>query len=437
MTQSRKRILIGACVLAGLIAIWIGWRVYVFTAGSTLQVVPTTTVVNGPMRSDGSLDFEAALHQQASAGVTPENNMAVLLANTLGPGEVPGELRERYYQYLGIPELPERGDYFVSQETFAQQITDSPTPHGEKYFALLDEMSVAQERPWTRNEHPRVLAWIEVNQEHLKLIDQASLRSHFYLPMVSAEGLLAAPLPLLQDLRVVVRLLVSRAMLRIAEGELDGAASDLLICHRLAALVGRNSPVIGNLVAIAMDSMATTSDQVLLAQPLTAEQIQRFQKEILAQPNITEMAATIDQYERLTALDAMQALWRGTSALSENKQFLRLSKVDINIALRRFNAYFDTLLTAMRTEGVQNRLRAIESLDAEQKAQTKELFTFKKVATRLLWSSRKEVHESIADVFLRFVSTPSVHVQIAEDRARMRRELLRLGLALALYRAKH
>ncbi|MDB5335487.1 MAG: hypothetical protein JWN70_1106 [Planctomycetaceae bacterium] len=436
MTKTIRRVLIGAGVLSCLLAIEIGWRVYVFTSSSRLKVGPDTTVVEGPVRDDGTVDFEAALHQRSAAGITPENNAAIPLGMAFGTALIPTNLRERYFQYLGIPEPPELDEYFVTPQAFAQHLTQSPSRNGEKYYALLDEIGVTQLRPWKRHEHPEIFAWIEGNEPYVKLIEEASLRSHFYAPLVTAEGLMNAPLPLLEELRGAVRLLHSRAMLRIAEEDLDGASADLLTCHRLANLVGRNSVVIGNLVAIAQEATAIEGDRVWLSQPLNLEQIQRFQAVISALPHVTDVSSTIDRYERFMSLDSMQSLWRGTSSLGEPGEFLRFSRIDINVAMRRINRHYETLVIAMRQAGARDRLKAVQQLDAASMTQLKEAFFASKLAGNLLWKSRTAVTEWMADIFLRLVAPATVQLQIAEERSRMRRDLLQVALALARYHAK-
>ena len=41
-----------------------------------LKPGPKTTVITGPLRPNGTVDYAAALNEECSAGVTPENNAA-------------------------------------------------------------------------------------------------------------------------------------------------------------------------------------------------------------------------------------------------------------------------------------------------------------------------------------------------------------------------
>lgn len=97
-----------------------------------------TTRVAGPLRPDGSVDFVAALNARLSEGVTPENNAAVVLWRAMGPPpHSKDEYRGRFFKLLGIPPLPEQGEYFLRLHRQTGQ-----TGHGETYADRLD-----RERP--------------------------------------------------------------------------------------------------------------------------------------------------------------------------------------------------------------------------------------------------------------------------------------------------
>ncbi|MCH7989760.1 MAG: hypothetical protein IID46_11520, partial [Planctomycetes bacterium] len=90
-----------------------------------LTISKETTYLTEPLAKDGYINYERALNEQLSKGVTPENNAAVLFLRAYGPRDLPdfvfrthrlersNELRVRYFKMLGIEPLPEKGDYFV------------------------------------------------------------------------------------------------------------------------------------------------------------------------------------------------------------------------------------------------------------------------------------------------------------------------------------
>ena len=113
-----RRIVGGLAVLGFIV-----WRVFVLFVGSKLEIGPETTFVSGPLTADGRIDYETALHEQLSEGVTPDNNAAVLIDRAFGPAAISGpdaistSMRARYFERLGIESLPEQGDYVVTSIT--------------------------------------------------------------------------------------------------------------------------------------------------------------------------------------------------------------------------------------------------------------------------------------------------------------------------------
>jgi hypothetical protein len=75
-----------------------------------------TTYILEPLRPDGYVDCIAGINQWCSAGVTPENNAAVPLLRAVGPKSIAIATRKRFFQLLGIPDLPEEGPYLVAIE---------------------------------------------------------------------------------------------------------------------------------------------------------------------------------------------------------------------------------------------------------------------------------------------------------------------------------
>ena len=77
-----------------------------------------TTYITEPLRKDGYPDYVAVLNRRCSEGVTPENNSAVLFWKAMGPGSIDDQYREKYFRMLGIPPLPEKGDYFIPLDKY-------------------------------------------------------------------------------------------------------------------------------------------------------------------------------------------------------------------------------------------------------------------------------------------------------------------------------
>ena len=86
-----------------------------------VTISKATTYITEPLRQDGYPDYVAALNQRFSRGVTPQNNAAVLFWKAVGPSSINKKRRAEYFQMLGIPPLPEEGDYLVDLFSYADQ----------------------------------------------------------------------------------------------------------------------------------------------------------------------------------------------------------------------------------------------------------------------------------------------------------------------------
>lgn len=429
--------LITWAVCLTVLTVWGLWRTYELFYMPRLKTGPATSVVTGPLKTDGTLDFEAALHQRVAANMTVENNATVLLDRAFGPLTMPSELRPRFTSYLGITEQPTVGDNLIDEQAYASERLKIADQSSEAIQALLDEMSRGLAAPWTRAELPRVAEWIDSNAEPLQLIEQASFRLALYMPLVSNGPLWKAPLPLLKPLATAGRLLASRALLNISEGRFDVAIKDLLVCHRLAGLLGHSSTADGILLATSIDALAIHCSQYLLSQPLTILQIKHYQSKLTALPElITNLAETLNNSTRLETLDGLQAAAHSPQLRRELLGFDRLSRLDLNTAFRRSNRYFDLVQLTLQEQGVKNRLEALDTFrsagDRSLRRAARQLF----FARRLVWSTRRSFSNAMTDVILRQIVPDISQLQLAADRAQQRRELLHAGLALAAYRTQ-
>ena len=222
-----------------------------------ITISPETTVFTEPLKPNGDVDFIAAVDDRLSEGVTPENNAVVLLVEAFGPGEIRAENRSEFFAKLGVPALPEVGDYLIGEYAYAKELADSSGQHvGDVSEAFFENRAEASSRPWTRDEFPEVAAMLERNSEALDLVVQASRRPRYYSPLIADEEfpmLIGVLLPIEQQQREGVRQLTARAMLKLEEGDAEGAWEDLLACHRLARRLSESWSLIGGLVAIAID----------------------------------------------------------------------------------------------------------------------------------------------------------------------------------------
>ncbi len=403
--------------------VWLALVCFDFFGGSKLVVGPETTFVNGPLTTEGLIDYEAALHERLSVGVSPDNNAAVLLDRAFGPAAISPHLRVRYFKWLGIEPLPERGDYVVNQAAFAQQKLGGVPDVAERQATIFDELRRAQQRPWTRDECPLAAEWLAANEKPLELIEAATKRSNFYAPLVKAEQL-AVGESNIQSVREAARLLVTRAMFRLGEDDVAGAWSDLLACHRLARLLGqRPQSTIVFLVAVAVDAAATAGDAALIAHGLSVEQARLCLADHTALPEIISVVEVLQLGERLVCLDSMQSTSVGAG-------------FDLNVTLRRVNSRFDDSIAAMKLKDNQKRREALDKLSADLNQRAKTNRQPLRLVAGFVISPRKAISNSVSDTLIAMMEPVFAQALKSDDRVRIKSDLVRVGFALAACRAE-
>jgi hypothetical protein len=293
-------------------------------AGPAFTLSKETTYITEPLRKDGYPDYIAALNQLQSKGVTPENNAAVMFWKAAGPNAISEKTRKRHFELLGIPPLLEKGDYFVTSSDFCerQKADKKLTPDELKKWeegTLLIQYETARERPWSKKDFLIWAEWLAANEKPLAMMAEACRRPRYYDPLLASAGdngwLIAVLLPGAQKSRDFARALTSRAMLRIQEGRIDEAWTDLLTCHRLGRLIGQGPTIIECLVGIVIDGMAQTGDQAMLQHAeLTAAQLANMRTELAQLPPMSKMADKVDVAERMMFLDDVLAIARGDAS---------------------------------------------------------------------------------------------------------------------------
>ncbi len=147
-----------------------------------------------------------------------------------------------FFDALGIPPLPESGDYLEGWETYARDVPETEYPKADSpdwnpLDNFLQQQELASQRPWRRDEFPHVAKWLDANNDRLDRIAQAVERTRSYFPVVRQGHpplLLNACWNALDGARRAATALSVRAMLRLEEGDFEGAWDDLYAIRRLA-----------------------------------------------------------------------------------------------------------------------------------------------------------------------------------------------------------
>ncbi|HUS38957.1 MAG TPA: hypothetical protein VMX74_05880 [Pirellulales bacterium] len=350
---------------------------------TAVTLAKETTRITEPLRKDGYPDYVAALDRQAKQGVTPQNNVAVVLFQELGPGEVSEEMSAAFFRGLGIDPVPADGEYLVSFSEFLEQKGIEAQRRAEIEDNFYD--SLDSQAPWSQEDFPLVAEWLATYEQHLDRIVRGSKRSRYYSPMMLDEEtphlLIAVLLPSLSHFRTASRPLHARAMLRLGEGNIDDAWSDLLACHRLARLVGQGPFLIDVLVSSAIERPAIRGIAGLAHHgKLTAEQVKKFRAQLDALPKAPRVADVMDQGERYMFLDcgcamARDGLYHLTSTLASGDvdvqqtawgdilKTLSRQAIDWDVVLRTGNAGYDRLVGVARAKDHSERAKRMQKLE--------------------------------------------------------------------------
>lgn len=410
-----------------------------------------TTYIVEPLKKDGRVDYVAALDRRFREGVTPENNAAVLMWKAVGPAEISTRDRAKYFKMLGIPPLAEKGNYFVDYDKYV------PRPrHGSNKESITDDqMKQATRRPWTKREFPVLAEWLAVNEKPLTLAFEASKRPRRYAPLLG-PSVICILLPDVQQYSHVASALCARAMLRLGEGKLDEAWSDLLACHRLARLVGQGPTFVEAVVALSIDREACAGDQAVLQYVhLTADQAARMRADLDRLPAMPSMADKIDAGERFTYLNIITDIsHEGNTSLAgfsimsgpddvnmedAVKSLIRHSShatIDSDHVLRQGNSWYDRIADACRKPQGAERRAAFRQLDKDLRELYKKAADTKSFEKAMPVDPRKALSEQFSNVFLTLFLPKMRNLQ-CENHWSMRLELDKLGFALAAYRADH
>ena len=141
-----------------------------------VPVSKETTYVTGPLDKDGYIDYEAALNERLSKGITPEKNANVLIWKVLGPTPYREKVMPaEFFKRLGMDEPAKGGKYFIGLDEFMK---------GTVKLELYKRGAIDR-WPWAANDFPRVAEWLNANEAALALTIEATKRPDFFNPFVT------------------------------------------------------------------------------------------------------------------------------------------------------------------------------------------------------------------------------------------------------------
>ncbi len=424
-----------------------------------LVVSPETTVITGPLRADGTVDYIKYHNDMLSEGVTNDNNAFVPLLSIIGPDMLDADHLGAIRRQLGLPETGDPFPDFVTIDSVKRELrqrqieqypdTFDPDKAGD---ALQDQYDLAMEHPWSREQYPKLVAWLESNRQQLDLLRSATRRERYYAPPKigdDTDSLWDVLAPDVSIHRAFAETLIIRANLRIGRGEYQEAAEDILTAHRLAALLrSENIPFIGHLVGTTIRGLACNVLTPLVHNPQTPQTTLRYVLDELNQTKPSTNWREHVQHETLGGVSLAQYYYRSRDkpVLVDDDSLTghALRRCDINQVMKELSTLQRELANAADIQPMQKRHHAYDTIIARIENDylpryEHEHSTIGKV-TRFL-SPRAIQRERLNDVAVAHLGIiqvfPHSRGERLVSRADARLMLCRIAVALRLYAHAH
>ena len=418
------------------LAVLVFLRVAVEFVPTRIEIGPETTVIDGPLRPDGTVDYAAVLDEHWSAGVTPEENAVVDLVRAFGPDFLRQESLEESLSILGLAERPPAGPFAVSfKQLLEEEGIQSNSTQG---VAAWGEYNDAYSSPWTVEERPRISRWLALNEQPLRHIVAASRKSAYYYPNAvdPSRPYLFTWIPP-EQLNSAVGLLGTKAMLEVGSGRPDQAIVYALAGHRLARLVSRTEsffyPPRFQAAALECD------EAIVLSGGLSLEEIRNCREEIAMFSSFVDPVRETDVLWRYCKLDNVQAAYLGVDGLYGRVVYPgkdpEPGEFDPNITMRICNQAVDDLVSAWQTTDRTTRMLAVSDLERRLTAPS-DVNEFDRILGRVTGGS-VPAGRAFADVVRRKWLSSITSLPQEADKRSARQILVETGYALAEYRAVH
>ena len=419
-----------------------------------IEIGPDTTRITGPLTAAGYPDYFAALNTELSRGVTSGNNAAPFLISLLpkgikpptdqwtSPGLPTEKWRKDVLDYLGQPE-PSVDSALVN---YGEWLTRKGITDEQEHSRREDEIVIMQHNPWRAAEHPEWKQWVDANAAALALLEQAVKRDRYYVPLLGPNGktsgshpgnIITVILPSLGTYRGASQLLLTRAMLRLGEGDTAGFLQDVVATLKLARLVAQGGTIIEHLVAVAIEGSAHQAiQQAATGDALDRASAQRLAALLTSLPPLTSLAHSLDFAERFMFLDSVCMIAeRGPDGIREispepaDRRPISaaiekyLIPINCNGTMRTGNLYYDRFVGALAEPIYQRQKAQFDAIEHD-------IFAFRS----------QNIVKQIDDPGMLLVSillTPITHISQNCLVVSVSSDLSALTLQLRLYKIDH
>ncbi|PAY16796.1 hypothetical protein CKO51_24965 [Rhodopirellula sp. SM50] len=352
---------------------------------SRIKIDRETTFLTGPLRTDGTVDYAAGINARMKQGVTPENNVCVLLCEAMQPLEA-WDMPPEYFKEIGRTPPPKDRSYV---RYLAAGIADPTSDTAKQRLYLVHDFIQGDPRPWKRSEFPEVAKVLDGDAEPLRIVLEATERDQFYSPVITRGldevdplPLVAAMDPMTTQLPYLVHSLRFRAILNLGESNHEAAWEDLLACFKLARLLGmgaskihaQRSYMLEERNCSAMEAFIRTTDP-------SQSRAKHYLRALQSLPSRARLSEKVDWFERCAYLDSLLVIRAnqeeaidyldcepGLAAAGKMVNLFWKDAIDWNETLRIGNRYYDRLVASLEKTDLTQRREEATLLQQELKS---------------------------------------------------------------------
>ncbi|MCL2743967.1 MAG: hypothetical protein FWE67_08950 [Planctomycetaceae bacterium] len=215
--------LIIAMIAAGVGTYYVCWK------GVPLKVSPETTVITGPLKGNGNVDFFTVIEKEHLPPAAPEDNGFKEVLAAYGKAMFSNPAGKREWQYeetcrkLGL----NPGD----------EPTAVWTDYSQYYLGEAGNVAKLASSPWKIDDQPKMKEWLDKVNGGLDILQNAVMKEHYFLPMVRRNenelALLSVSSDALNFHRKLAESLRVRAMQRLGANQNAEAWKDITAALRL------------------------------------------------------------------------------------------------------------------------------------------------------------------------------------------------------------
>lgn len=386
------------------------------------------------------------INEKLLRGVDPAENAAIDLLQLLGVDALDENLRADTLEMLGVAALSVDSPRFLVVTPFIQSLGVVTDDQAFEAATLLEtQLHAGIEKPWSGATFPLLFQYVTKNEKALDGVAVAVRKPRYFVPLLSEDTppeLIGASLAIERRLPFIGRNLAARALLRAHDEKFDLAIADLCAAHRMATVLAAGSPLdVSAAKANLIDSLACHAALGMLQNSrIPGDRARAYLRELENIAAIPPAAVQSDLGERAIIQQALALLLANEAELREffaTPEGADAPEVDGKIAQERADEVQDQLVRALSTLDRDAQAKRYDELDRDYRAWEESVDS-----TMLKFASADKrdievVSRFVGETMARSFKPPYRYRRTNDDRSRVRRDLVRIGLALAAYRSDH